>query len=108
MFRFLTMPLSPKRLKGVLMIKGLGVVLLLVGMLFLGIGGWTYYQAKAPRACEVSFVTALGGKSSFAFEESLRQKKYLGFREMALGSLAVLTGGYCLLRVNRKSKVPPV
>ncbi|MBN1958631.1 MAG: hypothetical protein JXQ81_10270 [Desulfuromonadales bacterium] len=90
------------------MIKSLGVVLLLVGMLFLGIGGWTYYQSKAPRACEVSFVTALGGKSSFAFGESLRQKNRLGLGEMAVGSLAVLAGGYCLLRLKVKRKVPPV
>jgi len=80
------------------------IVLLIVGVIFLGVGGWQYDQSSTPNTCEVSFMTSLGGKSSYAFEEALRRKKTCGVICLSVGSMAVLAGVICLLKANKRHK----
>lgn len=86
--------------------KIFGILLLLVGVILLVFGSWQYYQSITPDTCEVSFMSSLGGKSSYAFEEALRNKKISGVICTAVGFLAVLIGGACLLKSNKRHKAP--
>ena len=79
-----------------------GIVLILLGVVFLIAGIGQYNKARTPNTCVVSFTKSLGGKASMEFENSIRQKRYNGMSGISGGVVFVLAGVVLLIKSGKK------